>query len=314
MGDKYLFLFLFSFFFGTFSQAAFSMGKTYTYYGFLTEVRNYIDIWENNPNYNNIRCTLLSVLLLPASVVSIIVAIKNKKRVELIVFSAILNVFSIYFMAKLGNRGYFVSLLFALLGIGGLYIYKYYNKSLKKPLIIFALVFLFLLLIYFLISINILGILDALVKIPVLYRFFVGGSNGSRISLYKEFFQVFWKYPFGGMNQKKVLQSGLYVHNLWLDVYTIGGIIPFVSFMFLTYLTLKEIFTSKENKWENILFSSFAFSMMGISLFEPTINANGYFYSMFFALFSYITWQKKKKNISKSESIDEHLVVYEIKI
>lgn len=86
-----------------------------------------------------------------------------------------------------------------------------------------------------------------------LYKRFIGHgdfmfffNDMGRSVFRKRMLDHFWEYPFGGCYLREI--AGNYAHDIWLDVYDVGGIIPFVFIVLYTLLFGKSIITLLTNK------------------------------------------------------------------
>lgn len=111
------------------------------------------------------------------------------------------------------------------------------------------------------------------------------GANGEgqdRTKIWASFiFGEAWKYPFGG--SKAILYKNKpFVHNMWLDIFRKGGIIPFVSIVIFTLNAVKStILYVKQGVKKNEDYRSIAFAMIGIAVMffvEPVMDANPYIF------------------------------------
>lgn len=154
------------------------------------------------------------------------------------------------------------------------------------------------------------GLQDIVSKIPILDRFLSGGSDSMRIEIYKSFFINFWKYPLGGLSLSGDLFNGFsstqYAHNVWLDVYGIAGIIPFVCFTYLTIIAFTAItifIRSRDSTFQGITLIVAFVGLCAVFLFEPVIQSDPYVFALFFmfcGLFDrYLLLYKYGKNSNK---------------
>lgn len=60
----------------------------------------------------------------------------------------------------------------------------------------------------------------------------------SRLTIWDNFFQQWLLYPFGG---RRFGISAAYVHNMWLDVYYLCGILPFLALVIATVIMLHNL-------------------------------------------------------------------------
>lgn len=174
----------------------------------------------------------------------------------------------------------------------------------KKKILSFAFFFLLVaaeILIYFGLKDNFLGIRVFADKIPAIYRF-IDPTGSGRKQQYEAFFKDWLDYPRGGMFVAGLF-GGQELHNSFLQVYTIGGWLPFVLEAFLLIFWLYLIFIIKVTKVNRVgVITSIAVSVafFAICLFEPMITSEPFICSLFFLCAGYLfgewTRQRNKRN------------------
>lgn len=70
-------------------------------------------------------------------------------------------------------------------------------------------------------------------------------NSADRFLIWRSFFEQWLLYPFGG---KQFPISASFVHNLWLDVYYLCGILPFISLVIVTVIIVKNFFVYRKIK------------------------------------------------------------------
>lgn len=65
-------------------------------------------------------------------------------------------------------------------------------------------------------------------------------TAGGRTSRWLDAVAKMWKYPFGWFQDMMTFNG--YVHNLWLDIVRVAGLLPFICFFAATYFSIKSIF------------------------------------------------------------------------
>ena len=93
----------------------------------------------------------------------------------------------------------------------------------------------------------------------------------------------FLRYPWGG---KYITEPSRfeYLHNMWLDIYNVAGIVPFIFFVFFCVLTLKRVWIYKKImnlRNNNDEYNMVIFLLLAIILncaVEPIIEANPYYF------------------------------------
>lgn len=105
-------------------------------------------------------------------------------------------------------------------------------------------------------------------------------SGGDRFWRWGDAFVKMLKYPFGWINEYTPYN---YVHNMWLDVARMGGIIPFVFLLIPTITSLRNtyrLFTIKNNNLFVVIIV--LYTCMFIAAFmEPVIEGCIYFFLLF---------------------------------
>ena len=200
-------------------------------------------------------------------------------------------VFCVFSFSSLAVRSPFLNMGFLLIFLA-LYISKNANEKIKTALVIvllslLALLFLFVIFVYT----NAFGIQKILKKIPVLMRFFDGGSNSERLNLYKEFFKKFVFYPLGNLGQSKSLGTSYFTHNVWLDTYAFGGLPSFISLFLLTVNEILVVYRLLKMKNQNKKLTILVFLIIvlfQVYMFEPVIQGNPYVFLFQFVLFGVV--------------------------
>lgn len=124
-------------------------------------------------------------------------------------------------------------------------------------------------------SFNLMGITDWFFSLKVVQR---AGDSG-RLDVWLSLFRSgdWIKYPFGAPNPP-------FRHNLWLDIYSAAGVLPFVLFAILTVYFIRRFFVFRSiaiERGENDTYE--IFQCLCISFFlncaiEPIIEGNPYYF------------------------------------
>ena len=143
-------------------------------------------------------------------------------------------------------------------------------------------------------------------RIKIINRLFSENIARGRPEILQEFFSKFYMYPFGGLSQN---MSNQYAHNLLLDFYTFGGVIPFaigaVFFVFL-FRYLYYFLHSKEHiRFEKVLLTCIIASIVGLGFIEPIYKANPNSVIPLFIVFLYIRSCVLSENLIKSKAKQE---------
>ena len=286
---SFAFVFVVAWLFGLFMRGFLSIVINITYTGFIFSDRRYFEVWTKV--FTN--STLLTTFFYPICGLFITYCfIRNKKgNPWFYLFLVIAFAFCIFSFSSLAVRSPFLNSGFLLI-ILALYSSKNANEKVKTAFIIIFLGILAVLLIFvILVYTNAFGIQRILEKIPVLMRFFDGGSNSERMSLYKEFFKKFLYYPFGNLGQSKALGTSYFTHNVWLDTYAFGGVFSFVPLFLLTINEILIVFKllKMNNKNKNTTILLFLIIVLfQVYMFEPVIQGNPYVFLFQFVIFGIV--------------------------
>lgn len=174
-----------------------------------------------------------------------------------------------------GNRSFVVSLFMIFFAMLGFKVYITNNKTTTYLFVISIIILMLLLVVVFLIRFGVIPVPESILKIKFFHRLFVNNSNTDRISLYEEFFEKFYRYPFGGLTNN---MKSHYVHNIFLDFYTFGGVFSFAaSTLFFVFLFKTFCIFIKNTKCQLNLKAfcvAVIVSILSIGLFEPVYQAN----------------------------------------
>lgn len=256
------------------------------------------DFWHNDIDSFMLR-TGLSLYCLGMTSYSIACLYKNQYRtITNIIISALTICFCFITSILSSNRSLPIIFIAFFLFLGFNSITKIHNRTLKTILFVSIcglVVFGFLILLGF-------------VKLPFNLTFLerildpTKNSNSARMELYTIFFKNFYKYPIGGLN---TLQDLDYVHNVFLDMYTYGGFIPFVIFVAfsidMTIKLLKAKDKTQMSEGRYMLYLSMFVLTIGLGLFEPIYNANQNILSPLLVIYIALCYgaYSDKKEISK---------------
>lgn len=245
--------------------------------------------------------TGLSIYIIPIiGLIFPILFLKSKYRKDWVVIASLLVlVFCIWASAKTGNRSIFVVLALAIAFWAVVIFFKIKKVAFR---IIYCVVIAGLVAL-FVVSVLGYGPLGKwLSSLYIFERFISGGSNSSRIRLYVQFFQNFIYYPFGGLN--KVLSS-YYVHNMILDFYTYGGIVPFICAIAFFLNSLDRFVWMIQKGYlkdtKCICIVSVICMIYGMGLFEPVFQFGQYMLFIPYLFFAYIEGTYDKEMLRREE-------------
>lgn len=243
---------------------------------------------------------------------------KEKKWYEVIVI-VLSFLTSIYTTIMLANRTLFL-IIFITLFIDLVALCVFVFRKTKIPLILLGIVTLLCVVGIIIVTNNIFGIADILKKMPLFNRILSddGLLDSWRFEIYRSFFANFYKYPFGG--GKIPLAGSHFCHNVWLDVYNLTGVIPFLIFLVLTIYLIRsiiEICVLSEDSFERIYIISFFLGLTLVFFVEPVIQGNIYIYALFFLLLGVVDelcfeykFNYRRKYVKTFENMDKCKIVF----
>lgn len=163
-----------------------------------------------------------------------------------------------------------------------LYTFYFSKKNTRK----FITIIIVIVLSFFLYSYNILGIKSLIDEMPLFVRLNAEYNNSiirdSRLGSYSFFIQHMFEYPFGGLN---TINPILYMHNLWLDVYAVSGILAFVfSILFSGGILLniiKILRLPEVSEGFKVLTIGTFLAFVLLFMTEPVLLANPWFFIIF---------------------------------
>ena len=101
---------------------------------------------------------------------------------------------------------------------------------------------------------------------------------GGRSDIWLKSFEMIWKHPFGWANSSEFSR---YAHNLWLDIFRVGGVISFFMYVFITILVIFKFYKIYKNL-NDISFKSYIFvfgvGMLLLFMVEPILD--GFIYPL----------------------------------
>jgi len=106
-------------------------------------------------------------------------------------------------------------------------------------------------------------------------------SNG-RFDLYIDFFEQFLFYPLGGA---KINLARPYVHNVWLDIYNLVGMFPFIFYLGYTIRAIKNLlnlFRLNCSDVTKIIMLNVHIALYLLFMVEPIMQFNIYLFLMLF--------------------------------
>lgn len=155
----------------------------------------------------------------------------------------------------------------------------------KKTVILLCCLLLFSALVC-LIALNVAGIGDTFFNLKIVQRF-TSDLELTRFDVWNIFFEdlAFLGHLFGGKALTINAEWG-YLHNMWLDVYNVAGVIPCLILIVLTVRFMVSfgrfnLVMKQENRNdERIIFQSLMLAILLNMMIEPIIEANPYYFLM----------------------------------
>lgn len=155
-----------------------------------------------------------------------------------------------------------------------------------KKTIIILIGLLLLSVLVLLIALNVAGIGDAFFNLKIVQRF-TSDLELTRFDVWDIFFEdfAFLGHMFGGKLLTHNAEWG-YLHNMWLDVYNVAGVVPFLILIILTvrfivsFIRFNQVMKAGNKKNERIVFQSLLIAILLNMMIEPIIEANPYYFLM----------------------------------
>ena len=237
-----------------------------------------VDIWRGDI----VSVTVTGMFFTFAAAISIGVLFSNVKRMYkymagIVVVSCF--VVTVFF----ANRTLLLimAVLFCWRGLGVLFSQK---ESGRTKLFIITMVVITLLLFFVVFSYNIAGIRDWVMSLKIVQRF-LSGESGGRTKAWSYILRDnnWLKYPWGG---RYIVRDSFvsYLHNLWLDIYNVVGIVPFAALVAFTALYVGRFFhfskflSNNDRFDENKVIQCLMIALVLNSAVEPVIDANPYYF------------------------------------
>ena len=205
--------------------------------------------------------------------------------------------FCVFASFIIGNRSFLIPLVFVVFAI---IVQKFLQPSSRWGwgivLISYNIVIVSFFIIYYLTRKGVINIPESLLKINVLNRLFNVDIKEGRPQLLVEFFTRFYKYPLGNLNNN--LSNG-YVHNMLLDFYSFGGVIPFVlALTFTVFLVIKMLKfgnSAYRSSIEKSILCCLVVGIFALSMVEPVYQANANCSNILFIIFLYFLYAEKEE-------------------
>jgi hypothetical protein len=200
------------------------------YYLLYSYYRQTVDFWRGE--LVNVKTTEMLFVFATGIALGVLFSSCKKQYKYMSIFVVMLSVIVSIFLA---NRALLIMVAFVFIWRCYCWFSDVRISSTKKAIyLLFACMILSTL--FFAISLNIAGLGDYIKELKIVQRF-TSGLELTRFDVWELFFKdfKFIEYPFGGKILTKNSQWS-YLHNMWLDVYNVVGIIPFMILIIVTII------------------------------------------------------------------------------
>lgn len=255
------------------------------YFSLYNYYRQSVDFWRGE--LVNVKSTEMLFTFGTGLGMGVLFTSYKTKYKVIAIIALILALSSAVFMA---NRAMLI--IFASLLLWRLFCW-YGDKrvSVKEKAIVFALILLIIFIAMTMVLLNIGGIADYIMELKIFQRFASKGEL-TRFDVWDVFWEDlrFLEFPFGGKKLTETAEWG-YLHNMWLDVYNVVGVIPFIVIIIctvkfaLSFSRFNKAMKTAKKENERVLFQSLVIAVFMNMLVEPIIEANPYFLLMVLMLF-----------------------------
>lgn len=245
------------------------------------------DVWTGRM----ISRTIMGMYMMPIVCVSIpmLFRVEGKKLLlqRLLAITAVVS--SLLASIYVGNRALLI--ISGILLMASLVMTFRFTKN-KNRLLVFSLVSLLILII--LTGSNVVN-LEHFVSTSFLSKRSKDIESDARFEVYKLVIQNFGNYLFGWLSSGGHIKGTTlkWAHNVWLDIYTYGGLIPFVFFFNYSLRVIRDTISVLKNRFLKITTKVTAIALLiGIFLnwaIEPVLQSNPYFLSACCMIFGMYT-------------------------
>ena len=296
--EKYIFNFIFIIAFGLLTRALLGTFLTIVNFGLFTNSRRFIDVWNFGKVYTSATGVNAFVVIMGCIFLPILLIKSDYKKWYHLLISTIGFVTFAYLSIILQNRLGLLILVISIIAFPIFMGFSDFHKY-KGKIYVFicaAIIIICSFLLIYRLNENFSNFVNS---IPIIQRLMNHNDASSieRIKLYEVFFSKLFDYPFGGMITSNGLVDNAgnyvnsYVHNTWCDIYAIGGIIPSISFLIITLLTIKYQLDYCIYSTDSF-FKLFSFELIAsvylFFFFEPALEANIYFFVIVFIIYGYL--------------------------
>lgn len=258
------------------------------------------DVWSGRM----ISRTIMGMYMVPSVCVSIpmFFRVEGKHQILQKVLAVIVVVSALITSIYVGNR--------ALLIISGMLLIISFIVALrftKKKIRLIGFAILFLIVVTCLFGSNVLK-LEVLVGNSFLAKRSMDIKSDGRFEVYKLVIQNFDNYLLGWLSSGGYIEgtSLKWAHNVWVDVFIYGGVVPFLLFMNYSLRVMRDAVAVLKNKFLKTTTKVTVIALLiGIFLnwaVEPVLQSNPYFLSaccMIFGMYASLKlYRGDKKNVS----------------
>lgn len=273
-----------------FGTQAFSIARSY-------------DFWSQAISGSTGQATKFTPFL---SVFFYLLFVDKKFKSKLI--AGILVIAMTLYNIELGGRSYFI--LFAIATFTSYLIYGLKSDTFKKSVRILLVIVGIAIIFVVIYQMDIFGVKTTVESSYFFHRFFsVSGqkiNEDDRVLKKIEYLKNMWNYPFGGSNIRTALHIG-YAHELWLDIFDMVGIVPYVLLVGYTFAAIARairVFRTNGLKTGTYVIVGTLYLIMLVQFFiEPVIYGSPKLVIAFCLIDGLVArLQKTKKEIVNYES------------
>ena len=247
-----------------------------------TTDRNTLDFWTKSILAATGQSSLASLMV----GVAISVLFSDYTRKIKFIFLAILVCIT-YYNLMLGGRTLFV--LMIVLMIANILAEWVRNKNAQKRMKILFILLLIVLLVFFIIRLNLFGVVDIFYSSNFFTRFFMdSGSDGftqdGRMTYKMLFLENMLWYPLGGNELHKAVGNH-YAHDIFLDTYSDSGIFAFFAIVTMVGYYIVRTIRTYRYKQTSLRFKKLLMNTMIVIVIvfcmEPTLDATPWLFASF---------------------------------
>lgn len=218
---------------------------------------SHLDIWTLN-EYPTTQTGVNYILLL--GIIYYLFVYETNKKIKII--GIVLFALSFIYLIALGRRTpiFIFGIVVLLTFIIDLFGLKNENKASIVLLILLILSILFGILLFLMYKNNLFGLGETVEHLGIVRKFISVAFYTPRFELIKETLQLAPYHLFGGNEISDLM--GLGPHELWLDVFDIAGVVPYIMLVIYSIVCLINIFNTIKNRSLSKSFRLLVFSLL----------------------------------------------------